>query len=178
MAEESSSTIVAMPPCRPTVLNRTDPSQNLIVFNVNAQAPLELTASNYSTWRLQFTSLLFGYDLLSVVDGLRSCPPTMITLSDATSPSPNLDHILRLRQDQLLLNAIVGSISATLVQFISTSTTSHAAWTTLEKIYASPSCRRIMTHHQNLVCPQQGNRTITDYMQDVKHNSCPYGCLC
>ena len=27
-----------------------------------------------------------------------------------------------------------------------------------------------MTHHQNLVSPQQCNRTIIDYMQDVKHN--------
>ena len=27
-----------------------------------------------------------------------------------------------------------------------------------------------MTHHQNLVSPQQGNQTITEYMQDVKHN--------
>ena len=27
-----------------------------------------------------------------------------------------------------------------------------------------------MTHCHNLASPQQGNRTITDYMQDVKHN--------
>ena len=27
-----------------------------------------------------------------------------------------------------------------------------------------------MTHHRNLVTPQKGNRTITDYMQDFKHN--------
>ena len=27
-----------------------------------------------------------------------------------------------------------------------------------------------MTHRHNLVSPQQGNRTITEYMQDVKHN--------
>ena len=27
-----------------------------------------------------------------------------------------------------------------------------------------------MTHYQNLASPQQGNRTITEYMQDVRHN--------
>ena len=27
-----------------------------------------------------------------------------------------------------------------------------------------------MTHCQNLASPQQGNQTITNYMQDVKHN--------
>ena len=73
----------------------------------------------------------------------------------------------------LHLNAIVGSVTATLVQFISTSATSHAAWTTLEKTYVSPLHGRIMTYLQNLACPQQGNRTITNYMQDVKHNIDP-----
>ena len=82
-------------------------------------------------------------------------------------PPPNSNHILWLRQDLLLLNAIVRSVSATLVQFISTSATSHAALTTLEKTFVSPSHRRIMTHRQNLASL---NWTITDYMQDVKHN--------
>ena len=104
-----------MPPRRPIVLNRTDPSQNLIVLNVNAQAPLKLKATNYSAWWLQLTSLLFGYDLLSFVDDSKSCPPIMITLPNATSPSLNLDHILCLRKDQLLLNTIVGFVPATSV---------------------------------------------------------------
>ena len=52
----------------------------------------------------------------------------------------------------------------------SSSTTSHAAWTALEQTYVSPSHGRIMTHRQNLASPQQGNQTITDYMQDAKHN--------
>ena len=169
MANESSSTFAIVPP-RPTILNDTNPSQNLIILNVNAHAPLHLTVTNYSAWRFQFTSLLFEYDLLGFLDGLKSCPPAMITLLDAASPSPNPNYILWLKQDQLLLNAIVGSVSATLVQFISTSATSHATWTTLENSYVSPSRRRIMTHRQNLASPQQGNQTITDYMQDVKHN--------
>ena len=41
MADESFSIIVVVPPRRPTFLNGTDPSQNLIVLNVNAQV-LEL----------------------------------------------------------------------------------------------------------------------------------------
>ena len=170
MTNESSSTIAVVPPRCPTVLNGIDPSQNLIVLNVNAQALLKLTATNYPAWLLQFTSLLFGYDLLGLVDDSKSCPPKMITLPDVASPSPNLDHILWLRQDQLLLNAIFGSVSATILQFISTSTTSLAVWTTLEKTYASPSRGWIMTHRSNLTSPQHGSQTIIDYMYDVKHN--------
>ena len=130
--EESSSTTVAAPPRRPTVLNETNTSPNLIVLNVNAQTPLKLITTKYFAWRLQFTSLLFQYDLLSFVNSSKPCPLAMITMLDNASPSPNLDHILWLRQDQLLLNAIIGSVSTTLVQFLSTSTTSLVAWTTLE----------------------------------------------
>ena len=109
------------------------------------------------------------YDSLRFVDGSKPCPPTTITLPVATSPSPNPYYTLWLRQDQLLLNAIIGFVPPTLVQFLSTSTTSWAAWTTFEKTYASsPSCGRI--HRQNLASPQQGTQTITEYMQDVKHN--------
>ena len=135
MADKSSSTIAVRPPSRSP--------QNLIVFNVSAQALLKLTATNYITWQLQFTSLLFGYDLLGFVDGSKPCPPTMITLPNTDVLSPNPDHILWLQQDQLLLNAIIGSVSTTLVQFI----TSRDAWTTLEKTYASPLRGRIMVHH-------------------------------
>ena len=88
MAEESSSTTAVMTPHHPTVLDGTDTSQNLIVLNINAQAPLKLTATNYSTWRLQFTSLLFRYDLLGFFDYSKLCPPIMIILPDAAPPLP------------------------------------------------------------------------------------------
>ena len=73
--------------------------------------------------------------------------------TDVMLPQANPDHILWLRQDQLLLNAIIGSISPTLVQFISSSTSSRDAWQTLERTYATPSRGRIMTHRQNLANP-------------------------
>ena len=139
MADESSSTIgaVVSPRC-PIILNGTNPSQNLIVLNVNTQAPLKFIFTNHPTWLLQFMYLVFGYDLLSFIDDSKLCPLAMITLPDAASPSPNLDHILYLKQDQLLLNVIVRFVCATLVQFISISVTFHAAWIILKKTYVSP----------------------------------------
>ena len=78
MPEESSSTIVVVPSRLPMILNKTNTSKNLIVLNVNAQAPLKLTTMNYSAWRLQFTSLLFSYDLLGFIDGLKPCPSYLL----------------------------------------------------------------------------------------------------
>ena len=143
-----------MPSYTPTVLIGIDSLQNLVVLNVNVQAPLKLIATNYFACRLQFTSILFGYDLLGFVNGSKQCPSATITLPDATSLSPNPDYTL-------WLNAIIVSVSPALVQFLSTSTTSRVALTTFEKTHASPPRRRIMVNCQNLASPQQGTRTIT-----------------
>jgi hypothetical protein len=47
-----------------------------------------------------------GYDLLRFIDGLNPCPETII--QGTTAPNPA--HSLWIRQDQLLLNAIHGSL--------------------------------------------------------------------
>ena len=63
MVDESSSTIAVVPPPRLIVMNGTDTSQNLIVFNVNAQVPLKLTATNYSAWdsnsRISYSGVIY-----------------------------------------------------------------------------------------------------------------------
>ena len=57
-----------------------------------------------------------------------------------------------------------------LLQFLSTSKTSRNAWNILAKTYASESRDCITTHRTNLASPQQGTRSVTDYMQDIKRN--------
>ena len=121
------------------VTNTTDQSQALVAFNVNAQVPLKLTSNNYAAWRVQFNSLLYGYNLFGFVDGTTPCPPKTITPDGTTVPVPNPAHLYWFRQDQLLLNAIVGSLTPTLVPFVSASKTFHEAWETLCKAYATLS---------------------------------------
>ncbi|KAJ0975732.1 hypothetical protein J5N97_017697 [Dioscorea zingiberensis] len=162
------SSITAPPSVRPTLSTSPDPHHSLIAINVTAQAPLKLTATNYVTWRAQFNSLLIGYDLLGYVDGTLPCLPTTILGSDSASPIPNPDFALWIRQDQLLLNTIIGSVSPNLVPYIASSSSTHAAWLTLEKTYASPSCGRIMELCGRLANLSQGTQTITAYMQDIK----------
>ena len=115
MANKYSSTTVVMPPRRTIVLIGTNDSPTLIALNINAHALLKLTTTNYFAWQLQFTSLLFEYNLLGFIHGSKPCPSALITLPDVASPSPNPNHIPWLRQDQLLLNAIVRFVSTTLV---------------------------------------------------------------
>ena len=162
--EESASPINP----RPTISTNIDSSSPLIALHVSAQLPLKLTSTNYAAWRAQFESLLIGYDLLGYVDGSVVAPPLTVTDPVTATDSLNPAYSFWNRQDKLILNGIIGSISPALVPFIAAKKTSFAAWSSLEKTYASPSRGRIMELRQKLRAPIKGTRTITEYMMDIQ----------
>ena len=124
-----------------TIRNTNDLNNTLITINVAAQTPLKLTSSNYLSWKLQFQTLFAGYDLLGYIDGSKPCPSATITDNNTTTPNPA--HLLWVRQDQLILNAIIGSISPNIIPFVATAKTSKEAWITLANTCAKPSKGRI-----------------------------------
>ena len=103
----------------------TSTGNTIISINIATQAPLKLTATNYRSWKLQFHTLLVGFDLMGFVDGKHLCPQETITTGDTTTPNPA--HRLWVRQDQLLLNAILGSLSPSIIPFIASAKTAHDA---------------------------------------------------
>ncbi|KAK3212256.1 hypothetical protein Dsin_016962 [Dipteronia sinensis] len=115
----------------------TSSSNTIIFINITAQAPLKLTATNYRSWKLQFHSLLVGFDLMGFVDGRCPCPPATITTGDTTTPNPA--YYIWTRQDQLILYSIIGSISPSITPFIASARTGYDAWTVLGNTYAKPS---------------------------------------
>ncbi|KAL7230677.1 hypothetical protein ACSBR2_009035 [Camellia fascicularis] len=81
----------------PFILNTNESHNTLISINVAAQTPLKLTSSNYLSWKLQFHTLLHGYDLLGYIDGSTPCLSATLTHNGTTQSNP--DHILWIRQD-------------------------------------------------------------------------------
>lgn len=61
------------------VTNAPPIAQNLIAINAVAQLLVKLSPTNYPSWRAQFSSLLFGYDLIGFIDGSNPSPPPIIT---------------------------------------------------------------------------------------------------
>ena len=121
----------------PVIKNTNEPNTSLISINIFAQAPLKLTTTNYIAWKLQFHTLFVGYDLLGYIDGSKPCPPSTITQNNTIVSNPT--HNTWIRQDQLILNALVGSLSPTIISFIARAKTSAEAWLILENTYAKPS---------------------------------------
>ena len=146
--------------------NSTDSSTNLITINTAVQVPIKLTSSNYPSWRLQFQTLLTGYDLLGYINGSKPCPSSTITTTE-NNTIPNTANLSWIRQDQLILNAIVGSLSPNIVPFIANSVTSKQAWDILATTYAKPSRGRIKNIKQQLKTLTKGSMSITDFLHTI-----------
>ena len=128
-------------PQNTTIHNTNDSHSNLISINVAAQTPLKLTSTNYVSWQLQFQTLFIGYDLLGYIDGSKPCPAETLTQNGVATPNPA--YTIWVRQDQLILNALIGSLSPTIIPFIARAKNAQEAWTILATTYAKPSRGRI-----------------------------------
>jgi len=73
---------------------------------------------------------LIGYDLLDYVNGDIPCPSTDLSFN----ANPNKTHWVR--QDKLILSAILASTSPKITPLIATAKTSQQAWQKLHTLYA------------------------------------------
>lgn len=134
----------------------------LIALNITAQINEKLTPSTFPQWCAQFEALLIGYDLFDYVTGISQCP-------SPSEPSISTLHKTHwVRQDKLILNALLASTSPTITPLIATAKTSHEAWKKLNTLYASKSHTRAMQLKEELTLIQRGNRSISDYLHAVK----------
>lgn len=72
---------------------------------------VKLTLENYLLWKVQLVPYLRGQRLFKYVDG--SCPPPKLLLDKTTTP--NLEFEIWLQQDQLVMSALISSLSEPLV---------------------------------------------------------------
>ena len=139
---------------------------SLITINTTAQTPLKLISTNYLSWKLQFETLFIGYDLIRYIDGSTPCPPNPILVDNVTITNPS--HKFWIRQDKLLLNALIGSLSPTIIPFIACAKTAQEAWNILANTYAKPSRGRIKQIKNQLKHPSKGSQSITEFLHSVK----------
>ncbi|XP_012854081.1 PREDICTED: uncharacterized protein LOC105973593 [Erythranthe guttata] len=136
--------------------------KQLIAFNITAQINEKLTPSTFPQWRAQFEALLIGYDLIDYVEGTFLCPSSTGAAADLLRKN----HWIR--QDKLILSALLASTSPSITPLIATAKTSHEAWKKLKTLYASRSRTRAMQLKEELTLIQCGNRPITEYLHAVK----------
>jgi len=137
--------------------------------NTHQVVSLKLTNTNYLYWRMQMKPYLFGQGAFHFVEGSVSCPPSHIFYSSTGSSSTISHSFLRWKQhDQLILSALVSSLSVDVLHLVVDCSTSHCVWRTLEKALASPSNSRIMQLHGSFQDLHQGDSSVSIYMQQAK----------
>ncbi|KAL5764571.1 hypothetical protein ACOSQ2_017165 [Xanthoceras sorbifolium] len=135
----------------------------ITIQNTNdSQNTLNTIDSQNTLITINFHTLFTGYDLIGYVDGTKPCPTATITQNNTTCSNPA--YILWIRQDYLIINALIGSISPTIIPFIAQSKTSHEAWNILANTYAKPSRGRIKQVKTALKKITKGSESISDFI--------------
>ncbi|KAF1884299.1 hypothetical protein Lal_00042951 [Lupinus albus] len=102
-----------------------DKNVSLVSLNAGIQIYLKLFGSKYPIWKVQFYTLLVGYDLMGYVDGNLSFP---IKLLDDANTKTNPSYTHWMHQDQLIVLATFSSITYTGNIMFGSVETSKNAW--------------------------------------------------
>ncbi|XP_011016404.1 PREDICTED: uncharacterized protein LOC105119910 [Populus euphratica] len=149
-----------------TITTSTIDSTHSPIITINAATTIneKLIPSTFPQWRAQFEALLIGYDLIEFVTGTHKCPA--IDVLNLTASKAANSHWIR--QDKLILHAILASTSTTITPLLFAYKTSHEAWTTLIRLYAGKSRTRVMQLKEDLTLSNHGSRSVSEFLQGIK----------
>ncbi|KAL9997722.1 putative RNA-directed DNA polymerase [Helianthus debilis subsp. tardiflorus] len=137
----------------------------VILISASTHFNVTLTNDNFSVWRKHVHATLIGLDLVHFLTGTKPIPAPFL---DQEQTKPNPDFHAWYRQDQTILAALIGSCSPTIQSLIASADTSQQAWERLLTSYANTSRSRVISLKSKLASNPKGNRTVTDYLRDMK----------
>jgi len=79
---------------------------------------LKLTNTNYLYWRMQMKPYLLGQRVFDFVDGSNSCPSPHILAADGVSLQVSQLFLRWKQQDQLILSALLSSLSMEVLHLV------------------------------------------------------------
>ncbi|PKU78648.1 Retrovirus-related Pol polyprotein from transposon TNT 1-94 [Dendrobium catenatum] len=129
-----------------------------LISNIKNLVPNALTTDNYAIWRLQLLQQFTANGYAGHLNGTSPCP------TDATSQDFQRWQLA----DNNLLSALFSTISPSLLPYIISCTSTHAAWLVLER-RLQPTCRnRVIQLKNELHHVQMQNLTMQQYLNHVK----------
>ncbi|XP_019168240.1 PREDICTED: uncharacterized protein LOC109163961 [Ipomoea nil] len=142
----------------------TTTEKQVIQLTAPANFPIKLMSSNFQVWRKQIQASLIGLDLLDFIDGTSPAPAQ---LRDTAQKDPNPEYTTWFRQDQTILNAILGSCSDPIQPLISSAASSVIAWERLTTTFASSSPSCIVSLKTKLASNPQNGRPVEEYIDEM-----------
>ncbi|XP_019184049.1 PREDICTED: uncharacterized protein LOC109178954 [Ipomoea nil] len=138
---------------------------DIVYLSATYNFPITLTSTNFPVWRRQVHSTLIGFNLHGYVDGSIQEPPKF---SGSAQTATNPDYLLWVRQDQIIVSALLESCSDSIQPLVSSASTAYDAWQRLTTTYASASRGRILSLKAKLTQNPRGTRSITVFLNDMR----------
>lgn len=109
---------------------------------------IKLSSDNYLLWRAQIIPYLHGLELYHFIDGSTPPPPPLLpaaSLSPSTLliPQTNPAYLKWCKTDQLLLSALLSSLTEAILAQVISFRTSRDLWVTLETMFTSQTQAKI-----------------------------------
>jgi hypothetical protein len=153
----SSSSGILSTPSQNTSHHSLTPIQHLIT--------IKLHRDNYLLWKAQIVPYLKGQHLFGFLDGSQPAPSSFLPLTSTEIFEPTLNpaFLAWQSQDQMILSALISSLSEKILTYVVKCTTSREVWTTLECMFTAQSRARSMSLHYQLATLRKGDTSIADY---------------
>lgn len=145
-------------------------SSGLISISTMGQmVTVKLNRDNHLLWKAQVVPILRGHQVLGYVDGSYPAPPKSVRESDADG-APMVDNVAYTAwytQDQLILSALLSTLSPEVLARTLGLASSAAVWSAIERMFSSHS-RTKVTHIRRQLALIQKDMSMADYYGRVK----------
>ncbi|XP_019198390.1 PREDICTED: uncharacterized protein LOC109192271 [Ipomoea nil] len=143
----------------------TPATTEVVQLHATTHFSIKLTPTNFPVWRRQVHSTLIGLNLHGYVDGSVQEPPKF---SGSAQTATNPDYLHWVRQDQVIVSALLESCSDSIRPLASSASTAYDAWQRLATTYASASQSRarILSLKIELTQNPRGTRSISSPVSD------------
>ncbi|KAK1648387.1 hypothetical protein QYE76_066192 [Lolium multiflorum] len=140
------------------------------IGSISSLITIRLTRENFLLWKTQAVPALHAAHLYGYVDGSIAAPPHTITegTGDAAREVSNPAFLAWYQQDQLVMIALLGSMSEDIVGQMTQLTTSAAVWSSLHSMFASQNRARVMQIRYQLSNIRKKDLSASAYFNRVK----------
>ena len=133
---------------------------------LNHTLPIKFDRNNYVLWKTQMENVIFANGFEDYIDGLKVCPP-----KETNTGVLNPEFILWRRFDCMILTWIYSTLTLEIMGQIVGFQTSHAAWTTLEKIFSASSKAQVMQLRLEFQTIRKGSLSMMEHILRIKNIS-------
>lgn len=103
---------------------------------------------------------------MGYLDGTTPSPSP--TIAVGTGSTPNHEFVHWKRQDQLILHALLSSLTEPVIPLIGMATTSHEAWSRLHRIFSKRSQTHIIHLKDKLSSVTRGSLPVSEFLLNIK----------